>query len=236
MEVDILISSSLDKISSPCNLPTAIGVPPGAKLRLFRDPVREGQSRMAVCCDKRTASRLRHRFSAPRMYTHDGQLLSLTFVGIRPIVDRRHPSEPLPRGLHSSGVAATAPQEQGGLAAGVGRGAERPSRARVLPPPSSSSGAGVEFALEWVDQAEADGPCVPGISNLYDEFMRIRKQCSDGEEKSREFSEDNEFATNSAATTIQNGPPQRHRWWSGKKKGDDEEEKKGEEEKHSSVT
>lgn len=245
MEVDILISSSLEKILSPCNLTTEIGVPSGANLRLFRDPVREGQSRMVVCCDKRAASRLRRRFSAPRVYAHNGQLLSLTFVGMRPIADR-HP-ESLPRGLYSSGAIATAPQRKGGtVAAGGGERADKSLRAWVLPPPSSSpaaAAAGVEFALEWVEQqaSEADARrVVPGIADLYEEFMRNCKQYPDGEEKSRDFMEEKELAIPSAAAETKYGdqPRPRHRSWSGEEKWEEDgkEEEKGKKEKHGSVT
>lgn len=225
MEVDILISSSLDKISSPWNLTTAIGVPPRAKLRLFRDPKREGQSRLLVCCDKPTASRLRHRFRVSRVYTHDGQLLSLTFVGMRPMADRN--PESLTKCLCDVATATSPQEEVGAPAAGGGGGGENASRARILPPPSTSSraAAGVEFALEWVEQADANSLHAPGIADLYEEFTGNRKRFENGEEKSREF-----IMENKQCTTIYQRP--RHRWWSGEEKGEEgEEEEKGGEEK-----
>lgn len=237
MEVDILISCSLDKISSPCNLTAAIGVPMGSKLHLFRDPARAGQSRIVVCCDKPTASRLRRRFSARRAYTHDGQLLSLMFVGMRPIT-HRHP-ETLSRGFQN-GSTATAPQDKG---AARGRGeADKSSRVWLFPPRSRSPAVvatGVEYALQWVEQTEADGRHAPGIADLYDEFMRTRQPYNDGEEKSRDFMEEKECTSPPTAKEIHNRPRRRrHRSWSGEEKGEEEEEEggKGEEEKHHSVT
>ena len=235
MEVDILVSTSLGKISSPCNLTAAIGVPSGAKIRLFRDPVRAEQSRIAVCCDKPTASRLRHRFNAPRAYTHDGQLVSLTFVGMRPVADS-HP-KPMPRDA-CKGSTAMAPQEKKGVRRGGEGGAETmSSRASLLVPPPSlpvagaAASGGVEFALEWLELAEVDGRRVPGIAELFEEFTRTRKHCSDGEEKSRDLMEEKE---------CDHGQPRpRHRsWWSEEEaqKDGEEQEKRGEEEKQSRLT
>ncbi|CAN0144593.1 unnamed protein product, partial [Pylaiella littoralis] len=116
MEVDILISNP--KIISPRDLAMAIGAPPGAKLRLCRDAAatgRQGQSRMTLHCDTRTAFNLRHRFSVPRSYAHDSQLTSLTFVGMRPTVvgeggHRHHDS----LGASSHDGAAAVPLPPGG--------------------------------------------------------------------------------------------------------------------------
>lgn len=233
MEVDIRISTSLQKISSPCTLTTEIGVPPGAKLRLFRDPVKSGQSRIIVCCDKPTASRVRRRFSAPRAYTHDGQLVSITFVGMRPIAGR-HPESHAPRGLYS-GAATTAPQRKGRAAPGGGEGADESLRATAAAAPV----AGVELALEWVEQAsEANGRRAPGIADLYEEFTRTCKQYSDGEEISRDCMEEKELTIPSVADTKYEEPRPRHRSWSREEKWeeDDAEEEKGEKENHRTFT
>lgn len=157
-EVIIQISSTMEQIISPCNLARAIGVPPGAKLRLRRDTARRAeQSRMVVRCDRPTASLLRRRFSKPRPYTHEGQLTSLLVVGMKPVVDRG-----------DDGGAFLRPAEGG---------AESPRRlmgVAIAPPSSGSPIAGVEVALEVIERAETDGLHVPGVAELYEEFLEGR--------------------------------------------------------------
>lgn len=201
MEVDLLISNA--KIVSPCDLATAIGVLPGVKLRLCHDAARPGQSRMTVCCDKRTAFHLRHRFIVPRAYAHDGQLASLIFVGMRPaaVVEGGHHYHHLDTlGAGFRDGAAALPLTPG---RGAGRGEATSSRfsaTMALPTtPSSSPADGVEVALEKVERAEADGRRIPGIAALYKEFLGERtKTCHQqrfdggGEDKLGDFWTDRE--------------------------------------------
>lgn len=180
MEVDLLVSNA--KIVSPCGLATAIGAPPGAKLRLCRDTDRPGQSRMTMCCDRRTAFHLKHRYSVPRVYAHDGQLTSLAFAGMRPTVvfeGDYHLDGSLGAGFRD-GAAALPFASGGGRRIGRGGGVAKSSSfsaAMTLPTTPSSTpvaGGGVEVALDEVEKAEADDRRVPGISALHAEFLRRR--------------------------------------------------------------
>lgn len=163
----MILSSAFDDIVSPRDLATAImGIPHGgAKLQLYRDT--GGQrtaTKIVVQCDKPTASRLRHRFStsSSTAYVHHGQVASLKFAGMRPVVTGHH----LPAKVAFSrrgvvAVASTARIEPASL-----RNIDL-----ALSPPSSS--VGVEIALEMVDRDEAIADLrVPGISELYQEFQR----------------------------------------------------------------
>lgn len=165
-EVNIQISSTMEQIVSPCNLARAIGVPPGAKLRLRRDTAKEEQSRMVVRCDRRAASLLRRRFSKPRPYAHEGQLTSLHVVSMTPVVDHG-----------DNGGAVLRPAEGGAKS-------PRYMGVATAPPPSSSPVAGgVEVALEVIERAKADGLHVPGVAELYGEFFAGRRVSAVGRRK-----------------------------------------------------
>lgn len=161
MEVDILISSAFEAIVSPCNIARAIGIPDGSELRFRRDGegLASSGTIMVVRCDKPTASRLRHRFSAPRLYTHDGLLTSLKFVAMRPVSNSHAPPwRSLPRDPNIAANTA-------GLLECSGFGVSTKA-----PPPSTSPG--VETALDAVESDRDASLHVPGIAELYDEFLR----------------------------------------------------------------
>lgn len=162
------MSSAFDEIVSPRDLATAIMHIPhgGAKFRLLHRDTggQRTTTKIVIQCDKPTASRLRHRFSttsSSTAYVHHGQVASLKFAGMRPVV----PS-------HLSAKVAFSRRGVVGLASTA---RIKPASSRnidlALFPPSSS--IGVEIALEVVDRDEAVADLrVPGISELYQEFKR----------------------------------------------------------------
>lgn len=160
MEVDLLISSSIDTIVSPARLAGAIGVPPRAKLCLRRDSTDPDKSRLVVRCNKRTASNLKHRFSALSSYAHEGTLTSLKVVGVRPIFQWREGQggdHPWRNPRHDGARISATAQERSGA---------RVELSLV------DLACGVEYALHVVG-LEADNPLrdVAGIAELYNEFL-----------------------------------------------------------------
>lgn len=237
MEVNMKISSSLEKIVSPVHLATAIGVPSGAQLRLCRDVEKAGQSKLVVRCDKFTASSLRRRFSVPRAYAHDGHLTSLTFVGLRPITDQGN-------SLHTLRKVQTTLAPTGEGEGGVESSSRHGAAKTVLSSCSSSSSAGaggVGVALDLLQRAEADGRRVPGIAELYDAFMRSTRKTperfvNEEEKLAAEFAADEWTSNmptamlNEEKTWSSSDHGRRHRWRS----GGEAEEVKGEEKQRGS--
>lgn len=211
---------------------------------------------MAVCCDVPTALHLRRRFSVPRAYAHDGQLTSLTFVGMRPTVivdqgDHHHDS------LRS---AALPPTSEGKKEGGGAKSSRFSAAMMTLPTPSSLPAGGVRVALQKVERAEADSRRVPGIAGLYEEFLTRTKTCreqryhDDGEKLGAFWAdrggktftatlEDEEKTSSSREakrdSSTDNRRRRRHRthWWNEEEEEEKQKaEEKEEEKKDSNVT
>lgn len=171
MEVDMIVSTSIENISSPSTLAATIGIAPNSKLLFYRDHHEGGAqsacTKMVLRCDKSRASHLRRRFSNPRPYTHDGLLTSLKFVAMRPVVadacDIHQITQPGPtRGARLSGCSCTAQ-----LTAWYDSSLPFSSSRRT----PSAHPAGVQHALDLVKNLEAAGLSVPGIAQLWEEFL-----------------------------------------------------------------